>query len=64
MTTDKLQVDTVTHKVDLKRNRHEKTFFAGTTLKFVAALMSVRLNWETFVSAAVYSTTLCSLAKP
>ena len=44
---DKLQVHSVTHKVDLKSNRHAKTFFAATTLKFVAAHMSARLNWET-----------------
>ena len=42
--TDKLQVHTVTHKVDLKSNRHEKTFFAATTLKFVVAHMSARPN--------------------
>ena len=55
MTTDKLQVHTVTHKVDLKSNRHTKTFFAATTLKFVSARMSARLNWETFVSAAKFT---------
>ena len=55
VTTDKLQVHTVTHKVDLKSNLHENTFFARTTLKFVAALMSVRLKWETFVSAAKFT---------
>ena len=50
--TDKLQVPPFTHKVDLKSNCHAKTFFAPTTLKFVAAHMSARLDWETFVSAA------------
>ena len=55
VTTDKLQVHTVTHKVDLKNNRHAKTFFAASTLEFVAAHMSVRLNWETFVSAAKFT---------
>ena len=55
VTTDKLQVQTVTHKVDLKSNRHAKTFLAATTLKFVAAHMSARLNWETFVSAAKFT---------
>ena len=50
--TDKLQVHTVTHKVDLKSNRHAKTFFDATTLKFIAAHMSAPLNWETFYSAA------------
>ena len=54
VTTDKLQVHTVTHKVDLKSNRHAKSFFAAITLKFVAAHMSARLNWETFVSAAKF----------
>jgi len=55
--TDKLKVHTVTHiyKVDLKKNRHAKTFFAATTLKYVAAYMSERLNWETFVSAAKFT---------
>jgi len=38
VTTDKLQVHTVTHKVGLKSSRHAKT------LKFVAAHMSARLN--------------------
>ena len=53
--TDKLQVLTVTHKADFKSSRHAKTFFAATTLKFVAAHMSARLNWETFVSAAKFT---------
>ena len=53
---DKLKVHTVTHKVDLKSNRHHaKTFFAPTTLKFVAAHMSARLNLETFVSGANFT---------
>ena len=52
---DKLQVHTVTRKVDLKSNRHAKTFFAATTLKFVAAHMSARLNLETFVSGANFT---------
>ena len=54
--TDKLQVHTITHiyKVDLKRNRHAKTFFAATTLKYVAVRLSVRLNLETFVLAAKF----------
>ena len=52
--TDKLQVHTVTHKVDLKSSRHAKTFFAATTLKFVSVHVSARLNWETFVSAAKF----------
>ena len=39
--TDKLQVHTVTHRVDLKSNRHATTFFGATTLQFVAAHMSV-----------------------
>ena len=57
VTTDKLQVHTVTHiyKVALKRSRHAKTIFAATTLIFVAAHMSMRLNWETFVSAAKFT---------
>ena len=49
VTTDKLQVHSVTYKVDFKSNRHGKTFFAATTLKFVTVHMSARLNWETFV---------------
>ena len=53
--TDKLQVHTVTPKVDLKSNRHAKTFFDATTLKFIAAHMSARLNWETFYSAAKFT---------
>ena len=52
VTTDKLKVHSVTYKVDFKSNRHGKTFFAATTLKFVTVHMSARLNWETFVSAA------------
>ena len=44
VTTDKLQVHTVTRKEDLKSNRHAKTFFAATTLVFGAAHMSARLN--------------------
>ena len=44
VTTDKLQVLTVTHKVDLKSNCHAKTLFAATALKFVAAHMSARPN--------------------
>ena len=32
-----------------------KSVFAATTLKFVAAHMSARLNWETFVSAAKFT---------
>ena len=48
VTTDKLQVHTVSHKVDLKKNRHAKSFFAAPHL-------SARLNWETFVSAAKFS---------
>ena len=53
--SDKLQVHSVTHKVDLKSNRHAKTFFAATTLQFVAVRMSARLNWEIFVSAAEFT---------
>ena len=53
--TDKLQVHTVTRKVDLKSNRHAKTLFAATTLKFVSAHMSAWLNWETFVSPAKFT---------
>ena len=45
MTTDNLmQVHTVTLEVDFKSNRHAKIFFAATTLIFVAAHMSARLN--------------------
>ena len=55
MTTGKLQVHTVSHKVDLKSNCHAKTFFAATTLVFVAALISAWLNWETFVRAAKFT---------
>ena len=55
VTTDKLQVHTVTLKVDLKSNHHVKSFFAATTLIFVATHMSARLNWETFVSAAKFT---------
>ena len=50
--TDKLQVHSVTRKPDLKSNRHAS--FAASTLKFVAHI-SVRLNWETFVSAAKFT---------
>ena len=53
--TDKLQVHSPTHKVDLKSNRHAKTFFAATTLQFVAPHTSGRLNWENFVSAAKFT---------
>ena len=53
--TDKLQVHTVTHKVDVKSSHHAKTFFAAAILKFVAAHMLARLNWETFVSAAKFT---------
>ena len=53
--TDKLQVHSVTHKVDLKSNRDAKTFFAATTLQFVAAHTSGRLNCEKFVSAAKFT---------
>ena len=42
--TDKLQVHTVTPKVDVKSNRRAETLFAVTTLTFVAADMSARLN--------------------
>ena len=49
--TDKLQVHTVTHKVDLKG----KLFFAATTVKFIVIHMSALLNWETFVSAAKFT---------
>ena len=55
LTTDKLQVHAVTYKIDLKINRHAKTFLAATTLKFVAAHISARLNWERFVSAAQFT---------
>ena len=55
VTTGKLQVHTVSHKVDLKSNCHAKTFFAATTLVFVAALISAWLNWETFVRAAKFT---------
>ena len=55
MTTDKLQVHTVIHKIDFNSNRHAKTFFAATTLTFVAAHISMRLNWETFVFAATFT---------
>ena len=44
VTTDKLQVHTVALKVNLKSNRHAKIFFAATTLIFVAAHMSARIN--------------------
>ena len=44
MTTDKLQVQTVTRKVDLNSNRHAKTFFAATTLVHVAAHVSAKLG--------------------
>ena len=67
MTTDKLQVHTVTRKVDLKSNRHTETsFFAPTALKFVAAHMSVgaaKLGNICFCSK-VFSTTFSSLARP
>ena len=53
--TDKLQVHSVTHKVDVKSNLHAETFFAVTTLTFVAADMSAPLNEETFVSAAKFT---------
>ena len=53
--TNKLQVHSVAHKVDLKSNRHAKTFFAATTVKFFAARVSARLNCETFVSAAKFT---------
>ena len=53
--TDKLQVHIVARKVDLKSNRRAKTLFAATTLKFVAAHFSPRLNWETFVSPAKFT---------
>ena len=49
--TDKLQVQTVTRKVDLKSYRHAESVLAATTLKFVAA----QLNWETLVSAAKFT---------
>ena len=63
--TDKLQVHSVTLKVDLNSNRHAETFFAATTLKFVAAHVSARLNWGTFCFCGkVYLTTFCSLARP
>ena len=52
--TDKLQVHTVTHKVDLKSSRHAKTFFAATAVEFVSVHVSARLNWETFVCAAKF----------
>ena len=55
VTTNKLQVHSVTHKVDFKRNRRAKTFFAATTLRFVAVHISVRLNWETYVSEAKFT---------
>ena len=32
-----------------------KSFFAATTLKFVAAHMLARRDWETFVSAAKFT---------
>ena len=51
MTTDKLQVHTVTHKVE--QMRHAKTLFGATTLKIEN--VSVRLNWEIFVSAAKFT---------
>ena len=55
MKPDKLQVPSVTHKIDLNSNRHAKTFFAAKTLKFVAAHMSARPDWETFVSAGKFT---------
>ena len=56
MTTDNCRYTlSLIYKVDLKSNRHAKTFFVATTLKFVAAHMSARLNWETFVSAAKFT---------
>ena len=55
--TDKLQVHTVTRKVDAK------TFFAVATLIFVAAHVSAKLGNICFCSK-VYSTTFCSLARP
>ena len=36
-------------------NSCAKSFFVATTLKFVAAHMLARLNWETFVSAAKFT---------
>ena len=55
VTTDKLQVHTVTRKVDFKSNRHAKTLFTATSLKFVAAHMAAQLNWEIFVSAGNFT---------
>ena len=55
MTTDKLQVHSVTHKVDFKSNCHGKTIFAATALRFVAAHISERLNWDRSVSAAKFT---------
>ena len=57
--TDKLQVHTVTPKVDLKSNRHAKTFFAATTHVHVSA----KLGNICFCSK-VYSITFCGLARP
>jgi len=53
--TDKLQVQTVTRKVDRKSYRHAKTLLAATTLKFVAAHVSAKLGNTCFCSK-VYST--------
>ena len=44
VTNGKLQVHTITYKVDFKSNHHAKKCFAATTLIFVAAHMSARLT--------------------
>ena len=56
VTTDKLQVHTDTHKVDLKRNSHAKTFFGAITLQVVAANICS--------SSKVFLTTFPGLARP
>ena len=61
--TDKLQVQTLTRKVDLNSNRHAKTSFAATALIFVAAHVSAKLGSICFCSK-VYLITFCSLARP
>ena len=53
VTTDKLQVHTVTHKVDLKINRHGKHFLPQQHSNLLPH--TCRLNWDTFVSAAKFT---------
>ena len=62
--TDKLQVHTVTHKVDLKSSRHAKTFLRKNAQICCRTHVGAAKLGNTCFCGKVYSIAFCSLARP